>query len=186
MVSNGTIILYVIGVSFMKKKGFNWIYVALAVVLLTVCASVFLITRAASLQTEEINIYFVDAETMRLTPVKTTIPHADTERTARYVLDALIEGHDDNPKILRLVPRDESCMTVKVKDKIAYVDLKSSILKTHPDGRDFEILTVYSIVNSLTNVDGIVNVRFTVDGERKKNFMGYVDMRETFIPDYCV
>ena len=77
-------------------------------------------------------------------------------------------------------------MTVKVKDKIAYVDLKSSILKTQPDGRDFEILTVYSIVNSLTNVDGIVNVRFTVDGERKKDFMGYVDMRETFIPDYCV
>lgn len=170
----------------MREKGFNWFYITAAVVFLTVCASVFLITHAARLQTEEINIYFVDAETLRLTPVKTTIPHAGTEKTARYVLDALIEGHDDNSKILRLIPRDENCMTVKVKDSIAYVDLKSSILKTHPDGRDFEILTVYSIVNSLTNVDGIINVRFTVDGEKQKDFMGYVDMRETFIPDYCV
>ena len=47
-------------------------------------------------------------------------------------------------------------------------------------------MMVYSIVNSLTNIDGIVNVRFTVDGERQKDFLGFVDMRETFIPDYCV
>jgi hypothetical protein len=77
-------------------------------------------------------------------------------------------------------------MTVKVKDKIAYVDIKKDVVNEHPDGRDLEMLTVYSIVNSLTGIDGIVNVRFTIDGKIEKKFKGYLDMRETFIPDYLV
>ena len=48
------------------------------------------------------------------------------------------------------------------------------------------MLMVYSIVNSLTEIDGIVNVRFTIDGRVQKDFVGYLDMRETFIPDYFV
>jgi len=31
-----------------------------------------------------------------------------------------------------------------------------------------------------------VNVRFTIDGKRQKDFKGYIDMRETFIPDYFI
>ena len=38
----------------------------------------------------------------------------------------------------------------------------------------------------LTGLDGIVNVRFTIDGKRQKDFKGYIDMRETFIPDYFI
>ena len=154
--------------------------------LLAAAVSALFVSRETHIQTNEIKTYFVDAEMMRLIPVSTSVPRTSAERTARYVLDALIEGHDDNPKIRRLIPREKNCMTVKVKDKIAYVDLKSNMFASRVNGRDLEILTVYSIVNSLTNIDGIVNVRFTVDGEVKKDFMGYVDMRETFIPDYYV
>ena len=48
------------------------------------------------------------------------------------------------------------------------------------------MLIVYQIVNSLTSIDGIDNVRFTVDGKVKKEYAGFIDMRETFIPDYFV
>ena len=48
--------------------------------------------------------------------------------------------------------------------------LKQELVDKHPDGRDLELLTVYSIVNSLTGLDGIVNVRFTIDGKRQKDF----------------
>ena len=65
-------------------------------------------------------------------------------------------------------------------DRIAYVDIKQELADKHPEGRDLELLTVYSIVNSLTGLDGIVNVRFTIDGKRQKDFKGYIDMRETF------
>ena len=77
-------------------------------------------------------------------------------------------------------------MTVSVKDDIAYVDIKDSMIQNHEDGRDLELLTVYSVVDSLLSIKGITNVRFTVNGHKQKDFMGYLDMRETFIPDYTV
>ena len=154
--------------------------------IIAAAVTAFFAARAVVLPSADINVYFADAEMMRLIPVRTSVPRTGAERTARFVLDAMIEGHDDNPKIFRLVPNVKNCMSVTVKDKIAYVDLKSGLRGEYPDGRDAEIMMVYSIVNSLTNIDGIVNVRFTVDGERQKDFLGFVDMRETFIPDYCV
>ena len=142
--------------------------------------------RGMKVQTEEVKLYFVDAEMMRLIPISTTIPKTNTQKMAQYVVDELIEGRDDNPKIRRIIPKEKRCMTVKVKDKIAYVDIKNSMVEAQPDGRDLEMLTVYSVVNSLTDLDGIVNVRFTIDGKTQKDFKGYLDMRETFIPDYFI
>ncbi len=137
--------------------------------------------RANTIQTK---IYFVDAEMLRLIPIEVTIPDMPAEKTAQRVLNELIEGRDDNDKIRRLIPKIKHCMTVRVERGIAYVNLSGDMAEKIPDGRDLELLTVYSIVNSLTEIDGIVNVRFTIDGKPQKEFKGWLDMRETFIPDY--
>ena len=108
------------------------------------------------------------------------------EEQAKLVIKALIEGDDDNLKIRRTIPDIRGCMSVKVKGEIAYVDIKRKMIENHSEGRDIELLTVYSIVNSLASVKGITNVRFTIEGEVSEDFMGYLDMRETFIPDYTV
>ena len=144
------------------------------------------VARGIKTETIETRIYYVDAEMMRLVPVRTSIPKMSAKRSAQYVLDKMIEGYDANPKIRRVIPKDEHCLTASVKDGIAYVNISGEMLKNHPEGRDIELLTVYSIVNSLTEIDGIINVRFTIDGRVSKDFMGYIDMRETFIPDYFV
>lgn len=144
------------------------------------------LSRGTSVETEEIKLYLVDAQMLRLVPVKMSIPKMPPQKQAKRVLEELIEGRDDNPKIRRLIPKDKGCMTVKVKNKIAYVDINSDMTETVPDGRDLEELMIYSIVNTLTGLNGIVNVRFTIDGETQREFKGYIDMRETFIPDYFV
>ncbi len=145
-----------------------------------------MVSRGIKPETTEIKLYFVDEQMMRLIPVSTTIPKTTTDRMAQHVLDEIMEGRDDNPKIRRLLPYKKHGLTFKVEDNIAYVNIDKYIAENHPDGRDIEMLTVYSIVNSLAEIDGIINVRFTIDGESQKDFMGYLDMRETFIPDYYV
>ena len=154
--------------------------------IIAAAVSAFFMARIVRAEPFVTKVYFVDTQMMRLIPVKTSMPRTSIQKTAQYVLDALIEGHDDNPKIRRLIPNEKGCMTVCVKNEIAYVDIKSSMKDAHPDGRELEILTVYSIVNSLAELDGIKNVRFTIDGALERDFMGYIDMRETFTPDYFV
>ena len=48
--------------------------------------------------------YYVDAQMLRLIPVKTQIPQMSTQKMAQRVVDELVEGYDDNPKIRRIIP----------------------------------------------------------------------------------
>lgn len=133
-----------------------------------------------------VKLYFVDSQMLRLLPVEIYISDTNPQKKAQTVLNELIRGRDDNPKIRRTIPDIHGCMTVKVKNETAYVNISKKMAKAHPDGRELELLTIYSIVNSLTGIEGISTVRFTVDNEITKDFMGYIDMRETFIPDYFI
>ncbi len=125
-------------------------------------------------------VYFVDARLMRLLPYTAEIIDADTEHMAKAALEVLINGRDDNNNIRRLIPADKDCLSVSVKDNIAYVDIDSKIKKTLNFNRDIEKLFVYQIVNTLTSVKGIRFVKFTVDGAVHKDFLGFYDMREAY------
>lgn len=133
-----------------------------------------------------VKLYFIDSQMLRLLPVEIYISDTTPQKKAQTVIDELIRGRDDNPKIRRTIPDIKNCMSVKVKDTTAYVNISKKMVEAHPDGRELELLTVYSIVNSLTGIEGISTVRFTIDNKVSKDFMGYIDMRETFIPDYFI
>ncbi len=129
-------------------------------------------------------LYYVDANINMLLPFEEDVIDASKEYRAKAVLDMLIEGHDNNDKIRRLIPREKGCITCSVNDTTAYVDIDSKIRESMPDSRDMERLFIYQIVDTLTSIKGINYVRFTVDGEVHKDFMGYYDMRETYSYSY--
>ena len=149
-------------------------------VLILTCAATIAFARNEDKPTEVIKLYVVDAEMMHLIPTEITIRQTDTQGEARAVIAALIRGFDENPKIRRLIPKIRDCMSVKVDGNTARVNITQAMVKNHPEGRDSERLTIYSIVNSLTSIQGIDNVQFTVDGKIRRDFMGYMDMRGAF------
>lgn len=169
-------IFSVVRISFLRKVMF---FLILAVSFGTVFASVNNTPPMVG-----VKIYFVDSEMFRLLPIRVFISDSTPQKKAERVVNELIAGRDDNPKIRRTIPNIKNCIKVKVKGSTAYVNLTKEIKEAHPDGRDSELLTIYSIVNSLTEIEGISTVRFTIDGKIQKDFMGHIDMRETFIPDY--
>lgn len=137
----------------------------------------------AVVKTVPIKLYFVDNEMLRLLPVDAYIAKTTPEREAAAVLREIEKGRDDNKKIQRIVDSGGG-LSVKVKKRTAYVDISGSAAQNPPKTRDLEMLMVYQIVNSLTSIDGIDTVRFTINGNVEKKYAGFVDMRETFIPDY--
>lgn len=131
--------------------------------------------------TTEIKMYVVDSELLQLIPVEVKLGDGDAEHKARAALRRLIEGFDDNTKIRRLIPKINGCMSVSVRDGCAWVDIKDKLIENHPRSRELEKLTVYSIVNTLTDIDGIDCVRFTVNKRTDKSFMGFMDMSRVFV-----
>lgn len=128
----------------------------------------------------ETKIYYADARLMRLLPYSAEIIDADTEHMAKAALEVLIQGRDENDNIRRIIPEKDDCLSVYVKDNIAYVDIDSKIKESLNYNRDIEKLFIYQIVNTLTSVKGIRFVKFTVDGDIHKDFLGFYDMRRTY------
>lgn len=143
-------------------------------------------TSSQTMASTKVQVYFVDSDMLRLIPTDVYTTEKNPQKAAEIVVQELIQGRDDNYKIRRLIPNIKNAMTVRVKGKIAYVDLSPEMVEKCQDGRDLECLTVYQIVNSLTSIEEIVNVRFTIGGQIQRDFKGHIDMRETFIPDYYV
>ena len=140
----------------------------------------------ASIANPNAEVYFVDSSMLRLIPQTIRVGKVSRQKAAEKIIKELIAGRDENPKILRLIPKIKKGMTVKVKNNIAIVDMTQEFVDKHSGERTHEILTIYAIVNSLTSIDGIDNVKFTIAGQRKKEFQGFLDLRETFIPDYYI
>ena len=156
------------------------------IVLSIIVVAVFVAGGFAGRGHTDVKLYFVDSSMLRLVPSDFTANTKNTDKAAKAVISELVKGRDNNTKIMRLIPNIKNGLSVKVKGQTAYVNMSSEFAELHSDSRPHEFLTIYSIVNSLTSIDGIVNVKFTIDNKIQKDFKGFCDMRETFIPDYYI
>lgn len=158
----------------MKKFLFFGIIVAGVVLFAVACSG-----RNDVPQTDA-RLYFVDARLNRLLPYSDTVTDGSSEDMARDAVKKLIEGRDDNDGIRRIIPNIKDCISVRVSDNIAYVDISSEIKSEILYSRDIEKLFIYQIVNTVTSIKGIRFVKFTVDGAVHKDFIGFYDMREAY------
>ena len=138
----------------------------------------------SSLQAYE--IYFVDRQMHRLLPTDFKTSEKSQKKISREIINSIILGKDFNNQILRIIPDIPKCIRVKVKKGTAFVDLSSEITNHVPKNAETERLIVYQIVNSLTSIPDINFVKFTIDGKTKKDFLGFLDMREIFKANYSI
>ncbi len=131
-----------------------------------------------------ITVFYADRQMMRLVPVSYNIETAKPQKQCDKIIEELTYDRGYNSNIRRLIP--EEAVTVKVKDEVATVNIITEYFKDAEINRNYEMLIVYQLVNSVASVEGVSRVEFLIDGIRQKNFMGYIDMREVFIPDYYV
>ena len=134
----------------------------------------------------KITLYFVDRQMLRLIPWESYITSSNPDMQARLVLEKLITGKDYNDSIRRILPDNPKSLTVRVKDKDAVVNINTEYFSHIERSRIHEQLIVYQLVNSLCTVEGVLRVKFTIDGEESRNFFGFMDMREAFVPDYMI
>lgn len=146
----------------------------------------FIPAKRTSTDMNKITIYFADKQMMRLVPVDYYISSKKPQKCAEIVIAELVKERDYDSNIKRILPADEDALSVDVKNDIAVVDLKSISFSNMEKGKLQEQLIVYQLVNSLSSIDGIKRVKFLIDGDAKKELFGFMDMREAYIPDYCI
>ena len=76
------------------------------------------------------------------------------------------------------IPKDTKVMSVTTKDGVCYVNLDTGFT-----AQGYDVLgtvTIYSIVNSLTDLPGITSVQILVNGETNINYKDNISLGTTF------
>ncbi len=126
----------------------------------------------------EVTLYFTKQDTNMLYPEKRSIKITDQRPLAQHVVQELING----PKSKDLIPclsNSSVLIGVTISDNKCYVDFKNGFTSKNSGSDQHKLLAVYSIVNSLTELDSVGRVQFLIDGKRIEKF-GKIEMNNLF------
>jgi spore germination protein GerM len=134
--------------------------------------------RQHSAQTTPVHLYFSDKENEFLIAEERTLKHLDNPVFfARSIVEALIKGPQRG--LVRTIPEKTAIRAIYVtQEGICYVDLAAGIADLHPGGIKSELLTIYSIANSLVlNVPEVEAVKILVNGKESATLAGHIDLQ---------
>ena len=107
-------------------------------------------------------------------------PSTLLEDRIRQVLLELLRG----PELLNYtpIPSGTSLIGLFMDDEgIAYLDLSEEVRKNHPGGTSGEIMTIYSLVNTvIDNFHTIKGVKLLIMGKEIETLKGHIDTRYPF------
>lgn len=130
-----------------------------------------------------VQLFFASENGQHLEPEKRTVKLNDEVGSLEYVLvTELIKGPESD-NLQSTIPKDTKVLSVETKEGICFVNLSEEFKTDHIGGTSAETMTIYSIVNTLTQeLDSIDKVQFLIEGQKVDEFIHY-SLKEPFLPD---
>ena len=125
------------------------------------------------------HLYFADKDNKFLISEERTLSHTDDPTNLSCkIIEGLIKG--PSQRLARTIPADTTLLALYITEAgICYVDLSAEVREKHPGGVRTELLTLYSIVNSLVlNVAEIQAVKVLIDGQETMTLAGHIDLQQ--------
>jgi germination protein M len=125
---------------------------------------------------QQIDLYFADSSGSRLALERREVAGATMPELVDAVVEELIGGPDDDSRS-PVLPPSARVRSTFFRDGVAYVDFTDGVREGHPGGAWTEVLTVYAIVNTLTeNFAEIEFVQIMIEGREADTLAGHVDI----------
>ncbi len=128
-----------------------------------------------------VKLYFSDNEAMYFVKENRKINVPTGESAEKLIVAELIKG-PTKEKAIKTVPTETKIRSVETKDGICFVNLSNEFITKHSGGSSAEYMTIYSIVNSLTELSHIDKVQFLIEGEKKDTLVHFT-LNEPFERD---
>jgi len=129
--------------------------------------------------TREINLYFSSADAKKLVIEKREIlQQPNLVEETREVIEELIRGPRDKNLTKTLPPQTKlRSLFLDFNEATAYVDFTETISRYSSGGSTGEVLSVYSVTNSIIdNFPEVKLVKILINGEEKETLNGHIDL----------
>ena len=123
-------------------------------------------------------LFYIAAGGTKLTSVERDVAFgASAVEQAREIISAQIAPVVE--PLVSAVPAGTALRAVFITEGgEAYVDLSRDVVAAHPGGTINEMLSIYTLVNALTeNLPAVTAVQVLVDGKEVETLAGHVDLR---------
>ncbi len=136
---------------------------------------------------EKVMIYFASADSMYLIPEEREITYKTDDEFVMKIIDALIEG-PVSQNLYPVLSKDSAVKKVEVKERVYEITLDESFVSLNTGGSTKEFMALYSITNTLCELEFADSVRFlNADGSLLEEFGSYaIDLpltKDTSISD---
>ncbi|MDS1030475.1 GerMN domain-containing protein [Bacillota bacterium LX-D] len=136
----------------------------------------------AQTETTKVLLYFSNADGKALVAEERTIPKVDG--LARETINQLIQGPEAQSKLKATIPAGTKLKDINIRpDGKAIVDFSQDLVTNYSGDGTAETLTVYSIVNTLTQFPTVKEVQILVDGKQVETIGGHVKVSSAMTRD---
>lgn len=118
----------------------------------------------ARVQDTSVTLYFADAENRFLIAEQRSTDPLEETQIPEYIVQQLIHGTAQRG-YLATIPGGTKLLSARVADGVCTVDFSLEFLTNSPATHAEERMTLYSIVNSLTELENVDAVEIRVDGD---------------------
>lgn len=118
----------------------------------------------ATEQSQYVTLYFSDTQAEKLV-AETRLVTVVENNLQKTIVQELIKGPSSSNAI-KTVPAETKVLSVETQEGICFVNLSSDFVSKAPGGSTAEQMAVFSIVNSLTELDDVEQVQFLVEGKK--------------------
>lgn len=128
-----------------------------------------------------VKLYFAETDYGMLIPEGREITVSQNELTEMKIVKELLKGpaKKDHKKT---IPDETKILSVETKDGTCFVNLSQEFISKNQGGISSQTLSVYSIVNSLTELNSVDKVQFLIEGQKVETFIDMI-FNEPFIRD---
>lgn len=182
------------------RKYVKWLVIVIAIFIIGIGIWLFFINRGEVAEeeiieytpaeeiTEEqerntiISVYYKNKETKELMPEARLI---DVKLLANNPYEEILKILMNEPKsdkLEKVIPKGTILLGTELKKNTLYINFSNEFIDNQKEGIEEETKTIYSIVNTLTELNEVTSVKILINGEEGKAFKDNgMNFRESFV-----
>ena len=134
---------------------------------------------------EILKLYFRSTDGTKLGTEIREVEVNPNQPIEKYVIEQLIKGPAGD-ELKNVIPPDTKIRDISTADGICYVDLSADFIMKQLGNAGDCIAAVYSIVNSLGEVESVDKVQFLIEGEKTDIYKNTIDLSKPIEPNYDI
>ena len=129
-----------------------------------------------------ISLYFINKNTRAVEPEARLIDVKDLISNPYGILVNLLIAGPKNENLETAIPEGTRVIKTELKDDVLYVDLSKEFIDNHKGGEEAENLSIYSIVNTVTELNEVNSVKILINGREDQSFNdNKINFRDAFV-----